>query len=270
MKLKTFSLRVLEAAPQICPFLLGPLFFSFNREIILDPTVSASYVLFFGLFLAWYGVKRSAFELIERKAAQKAQPSAKDKLLLVALAVTSGLTLVFLELMRLRLQYEVFAGVLAVVGLGALRLSLEKKKLTNWAQLVSLLYLTGVGSISIFLGMAVLSWQPVYIGLGLACMVLAAEILAAIEREQLPMSAARSVPYLLTCGPTFIAALSYMHELPRSFLAIFVTLIPSTRIITAIKNAQSSSSLSMRTWHAASGICLLFVGIIAVASYLYI
>lgn len=242
------------------------------------------YLVFLLLFVSWHIVKRIAFQLIsQREQADKAGEKRNEKLKLLGLITSALLTMLFLQLMRLRVGYAEFVGILVILGLGGLRESLLKKGLLDWAQLVSLFYLTGIGYISICLIHGAVVWQPVFIALGLACLVLSFEILDVIEQnpERYPFQRngtptskgaklARCVPFLLACGPTFVASMAYMNELPKSFGAVFLTLLLSSRVITSLKDAEKSGTSPPVLSKQVAGICVLFVVIIAVTRYLTI
>ncbi len=287
MQLKTRAQTLVNRTPPLIPFFLGPLFFGVNRERLLDEAWMSSFLLFLLLFLSWSAVKACAFAIIERKAAAKAEPSGKDKLLLLGLVLSALLTLALLGTLRFKFEYIVFIVVLALLGFGALQTSLLKKGITGLAQLIGLIYLTGIGALSMVMMLENPTWQPLLISLGVACSVLAAEILRDVvnrkdvypfERNGTPESAKQSkreratrpVPLLLCCAPLFVAALAYMHELPRPYLAVVLVLLPSTSLITKLKNTKDSVELDRSVGTMAAGISLLFIGIITLVSHLTI
>lgn len=245
------------------------------------PDFLSRYLIFLMLFACWFLVRRLAFHLIEQRG--KPQRKGKEVGRLAVLVIAALATMMFLQLIKLKVEYFEFVGILVILGLGGLRESLAKKALHNWSQLVSLTYVTGVSYISISLAIEVTTWQPAFLALGLACMVLAFEVLKFLEqnldrysfqRNGTPISKgsqlARAVPFLLACGPTFVASMAYMNELPKSFGAVFLTLWPSSRIITALKDAEKSGTLAQNLSQQASGISVLFIVIIALTSYLSI
>ncbi|MBN8549413.1 MAG: hypothetical protein J0M12_08875 [Deltaproteobacteria bacterium] len=278
MRLKTIPGTFLNLAPEIIPFLLGPIFLGLSGPALILSDILPRLAIFFLLFLSWYAAKQTAFSLIEARAlSEKESRPKREGLRLVGLVISAIATLAFLQLMRLHLSYETFVGILALVGLGGLRVSLLKKGLSNLADLISLLYLTGIGFASVILTAGLLFWQPLLLALGVACMTLAFEKLQRIESApntaslpRLSKTDARSLAFLLVGAPTFVAFLSYMNELPRSFGAVYLTLLLSSRVITALKNAQESGHLSGGLSQRVAGISLLFIAIIAVASHLSI
>lgn len=282
MRLQTATNIFVRTAAEITPFLLGPVVIGFLASA--DPYVDTliRYLVFLGLFAVWAGVRYFAFTIIERKAkAEEDEPG--DKKLLAGLLICSAISMLLLQILWMRIPYEAFTGMLALLGLSALRISLQKKNLPAWSHLASFIYLSGIGYLSFALVSGQTPWQPIFMGLGMGSMVLGFEIIDSLSRKHWKRGSnghagftesekefARTASFLMVCGPVFVAVLSYMGTLPKAFLSIFITLVFSSKVITALKNAEKSGTLPESLGLKAAGISVLFAGIIAVASHLFL
>jgi hypothetical protein len=281
MRLQAIWKKILRTLPEICPFFLGPLVLRFKYSPTPLVEAASTYAVFLLLFIAWYYVKYFGFGLIALRGKSAKDRSKPEKRRLFGLVLSCIVTMIFLQLLRIRLGYEHFVGALLILGVGGIRISLLKKGLINWSQLVSLCYLTAIGFLTFTLVTDKITWVAIYVSLGLACMVLAYEVVQyAIDNPQVASfhqngaprskgtSIVRPVPFLLIFGPTFIALMVYMRELPSGFLAVFITLLFSSRVITALKDAEKSGTLTTGIERRVASISVLFTVIIAVASHL--
>jgi len=293
MNLTNFLLSTLVIAS---PLLAGPIVLWTKEEVVIFHLLD-NYTRFFALFLSWALFRKIAIQyLISRGKTVNSESSLDSKITkqktyrIFLFAVSLLLVLLFLQLFRSKSADYLFFLTLIALSLAALAESFQHRKLFLKSLICFCLYYATLSYLSIILTVGIWVWQPILFGLAISANVTllwASKMIANWTIEKEAAAAKKSVngkkrkgkaktvellsapftfdffsklyPSLLMLAPFFVGLLCYARALSTYYLAIFIILPLTTKVVSNIKKATDYEELPSSLHQTTIKLCSLYV-----------
>lgn len=247
------------------PFLLGPVILGLPIDYFQLPITLRALIYYWIIFLTWAIARSLAFKVLQRKVSGQYQASTFRSFLPFlgfVLLTLGGMTL--LTLLRSLVSEEVFLIIFALLGLVALKDALAKREKYDGAALCAFLASSAAGAASLGITGDTLHWQYAGIAFSLASLTTA----AFISETGMPVITrnVRTLKLLFFAGPTFVATLAYLRQLPPIYLLSFA-ILPLAAKLNNLLSTKSERELENILPIASSGLCLLLFAIFALLRF---
>lgn len=247
----------------IFPFFIGPITASIPLARGFIEPYMERYSYFLLIFILWMPLVAMALKVKSSLALNQHLP----RLVWAALLVLIALALIVLGFVRSKLPLDTF--YIIVFSLGAITLGRATNEMGRAAlsMVFEFIGFISIGYSSFLLTTFNWTWQPLLVCLGVACMLSAERIASRIVNYNLKSSAPlpsvksliRIQLVLLSAGPVFFAALCYIGQLERSYLAVLLTLLWTERLIRSCAAISTDSNIPQSWLEETRGIVGLFI-----------
>ncbi|MBX7143859.1 MAG: hypothetical protein K1X79_05360 [Oligoflexia bacterium] len=261
-----YIFRVTRRICPTLPYMLGPAVLGLQSDFFQLPITIRALLYFWTIFLSWALARPLAFLVLRKKQEQYTSSIKNSALPFFAFISLTLIGMALLTLLRTLVPEEIFLVIFALIGLSALRDAFAQRQNYNLAALFALLAATCAGTASLGVIGQSLHWQYVAFGLGIGSLS-TAFFISECGGEASAQNK-RTLQLLLFAGPTFVAALAYLRQLPPTYLATFLLLPLAAKVNLWIKN-RTARELEPLLPTATAGLTLLFLLIVAALRYMH-